>query len=648
MQTVDVEPVTEATLSPVDRYRRAFTAYARRELSAKAVQWEFVFGWTAALAVSLLVVTRTAQTLAFATDAGAVEWLVVGAILLLAAGAIFLLARLYWMTRVGQGGGEPYALAVVCSAAALIVCTEAFAGLTLLLWKQRVVSSVASARPDLWSSELDYLWHLADAIPLLSVPSTLGLSPPHVFTDHVSGCLLLSFRLLVIAPLLHISISGYQLATQRWLSRAEQARKRRERQARTPDAAVSPLASFDDDGVWSKFVVLVIATALALAVVVIVSDPTSALNHWLVDHTRVSLRLADRNVSLHWLRAVPQWGAAVVLICGLPLGVMLLAMTINRWAEASLAYAAGLILACAALLALVTVGCAAISVALVRVGLASFHPSVAPGGEVSAALGAFAWHLSDAVPGLKLTQTLNWNLHSDLSGISIGIVLLVYKATFIGVVVVPLGLTAAAYVARKRPTKAVRAIVASAREFADGLVRVDDKLDKLEEESLRVQEAPPTKGARSARLRADAFPAMRQSASPGLGLGRSRSPELGLGRSPYSRALRGWATSKVGIKSDLQDLRATIDQVETLFGDLDATPAARRALDAVADRYEVLQSYELRENLNVEQIQTASADAKDAIRAFQAAADDAIGKATAPRPEPSTEPQRPRSASGDR
>ncbi len=38
MQTVDVEPVTEATLSPVDRYRRAFMAYARRELSEKAVQ----------------------------------------------------------------------------------------------------------------------------------------------------------------------------------------------------------------------------------------------------------------------------------------------------------------------------------------------------------------------------------------------------------------------------------------------------------------------------------------------------------------------------------------------------------------------------------------------------------------------------------
>lgn len=47
-----------------------------------------------------------------------------------------------------------------------------------------------------------YLWHLADAIPLLKVPATLNWKLAHPFTDSVHGALVLVYKVLVVVPLL--------------------------------------------------------------------------------------------------------------------------------------------------------------------------------------------------------------------------------------------------------------------------------------------------------------------------------------------------------------------------------------------------------------------------------------------------------------
>ena len=48
-----------------------------------------------------------------------------------------------------------------------------------------------------------YLWHLADAIPLLKIPDTLNWELQYPFTDHVQGALTLGYTIVVIIPLVY-------------------------------------------------------------------------------------------------------------------------------------------------------------------------------------------------------------------------------------------------------------------------------------------------------------------------------------------------------------------------------------------------------------------------------------------------------------
>jgi hypothetical protein len=47
-----------------------------------------------------------------------------------------------------------------------------------------------------------YLWHLADAVPLLKVPQTLNWKLSHPFTDSTQGSLVLIYKTVVVLPLL--------------------------------------------------------------------------------------------------------------------------------------------------------------------------------------------------------------------------------------------------------------------------------------------------------------------------------------------------------------------------------------------------------------------------------------------------------------
>jgi hypothetical protein len=49
-----------------------------------------------------------------------------------------------------------------------------------------------------------YLWHLAGAIPLLQIPSTLNWSLNHPFTDHIQGGLTVLYTITVISPVLYL------------------------------------------------------------------------------------------------------------------------------------------------------------------------------------------------------------------------------------------------------------------------------------------------------------------------------------------------------------------------------------------------------------------------------------------------------------
>ncbi|VVB90299.1 Cupin domain protein [uncultured archaeon] len=47
-----------------------------------------------------------------------------------------------------------------------------------------------------------FLWHFLEAIPVFNVPDTLLFKNPYIYIDHLSGWLLLAFKVVVIAPII--------------------------------------------------------------------------------------------------------------------------------------------------------------------------------------------------------------------------------------------------------------------------------------------------------------------------------------------------------------------------------------------------------------------------------------------------------------
>jgi hypothetical protein len=53
-----------------------------------------------------------------------------------------------------------------------------------------------------------FVWHLADAVPVLSVPETLNWKLYHPFTDHGQGSVLLAFEVVVIVPGVYLILAA--------------------------------------------------------------------------------------------------------------------------------------------------------------------------------------------------------------------------------------------------------------------------------------------------------------------------------------------------------------------------------------------------------------------------------------------------------
>jgi hypothetical protein len=123
--------------------------------------------------------------------------------------------------RVTRGGLEKTVAAVetdalVAGSSIVIlvgIATGGFAGTSVLLYDQGV-GALSGGRPEgpalaaaiYWY----YLWHLAASVPLLEIPSTLNWELRYTFIDHVHGALLLTYKLVVIVPLL--GLAAYVLA----------------------------------------------------------------------------------------------------------------------------------------------------------------------------------------------------------------------------------------------------------------------------------------------------------------------------------------------------------------------------------------------------------------------------------------------------
>lgn len=57
-------------------------------------------------------------------------------------------------------------------------------------------------RGEFWRLQDLYLWHLMNSVPSLHIPETLLWQEPYRYKDHLSGVLLLAFKIIVIVPVI--------------------------------------------------------------------------------------------------------------------------------------------------------------------------------------------------------------------------------------------------------------------------------------------------------------------------------------------------------------------------------------------------------------------------------------------------------------
>jgi hypothetical protein len=60
----------------------------------------------------------------------------------------------------------------------------------------------AVPRGEFWRLQDLYLWHFMNSVPSLKIPQTLLWEEPFLYKDHLSGVLLLAFKIIVIVPVI--------------------------------------------------------------------------------------------------------------------------------------------------------------------------------------------------------------------------------------------------------------------------------------------------------------------------------------------------------------------------------------------------------------------------------------------------------------
>jgi hypothetical protein len=429
--------------------------WAGNDQSAESPSQALIAGRTATAAVLVVFVLHLMQAAGLATGSAALAALPVGVAVIVTAGCWAVLLRLFWRTRFDPN--QPgYALSVVFSILAICAGLESIAGLSTLLWQQGVIRPSIPGSPSLWRCEGHYLWTVVGSVPLLAAPQTLGWRDPQPFADHISGALLLAFKIALIAPLVRLGLAGYRFLQDRrsqaisnrlWREMSTESRSRLRR-----FAVVQNLTQLADVPrpvawsyytrplmVWGLFARLIMTLIAVVAAAAVLFDPESPVNRWLTGPLHHGVSIGSIHLPPSWLQTAPQWLALVGLIAAIWYAVFDLG---PRYAEPHrLRDLVGVISAMLVyfwLLALLTLTVAAASLALFHVGAAVARPAIPPGSQLLAGVDAYAWEMANSLPGPNIPATLNWSLHYRFAGQWSNGLLLLYKIGFLAVLLFPL------------------------------------------------------------------------------------------------------------------------------------------------------------------------------------------------------------------
>lgn len=421
------------------RYGRAELDRAHDDLSE---DWPFFLCWSVAIAVVAIGGVQALEWLTINSEHFAVRLAGNVFALLLAGASLGVLAWIYWLIQVDSEDPKPYVVALLSSFATVGVCTAAFSGLTVTLWREEFfVTGPTSRTPDLWSVNAYYLWHLVDALPVLGVTEALHWEQPVIFTDSWSGVLLLAFKVLLLIPMVRILFSALRLFQSQWLSVFERE---------TPSRGHWPGQVSGVAGNWTRPLlrklhvaamtlhVLLWLTALPLltyGVLVLVIRQGSLVDRWLADHVPASVEVLQLSASLAWVPTALDIACAWALI-GLAWSMAddlkdayelhyLSTFSVRRTAEA-------LALSCWLML-LATGAAVAVTLVLLHVGLARTDKPLPATHEVGATLEWYAWHIAQAMPVLEAPQTVNWAIDVEYIDPWTGTMLVVMRIALVAI-----------------------------------------------------------------------------------------------------------------------------------------------------------------------------------------------------------------------
>jgi hypothetical protein len=454
--------------------RQEVDAFLDREEARYGENWLKRFGVSTALALLVVVVVHFAIALALGQGA-LVRVGVFGTILV---SGLLLTGVLLWLYgRKWRRPDEirPYTVAVLLGSITAAVALEAFSAAQLLLWRSDSVSTLPGAGgPSLWRVEQLYGWHLLNSIPLLSVPRTVGIDRPAVFGDHVSGALLLAFKLTVLLPLVGLVVSGYRFADRQLAASREALQRRREGKAF--------FGRGWHDEIWP--VAFAVAGAAALAALAVWGglNPGSPLAGLIDDLVPSEATVQDITIPLGWVDA---WVPPVIGLAVFSYGLLFVTEQVEVYTpEPPQAGVSGLGWTLAVCFGLIWVTAAIVgaTILLIRTGVADPAGSVSDDQVLGVAVSFHFWHLLDGIPGLEIPQTLNWSLPHDLDDEWSGSLLLLYKAILLVALIFVTSRIVRPHLARRLSSG--HGAVAAVADFERLAQQASEQLDLVERERI--------------------------------------------------------------------------------------------------------------------------------------------------------------------
>jgi hypothetical protein len=438
------------------RYRDDLGRYTQARLSQAESdvpdEWPYFLGWSLAISVGIIGGVQLVEWVAISTGNQFTRAVGVGFGLILGGLGIALLAWIYWRIQLDPEERKPYVVAMLSSLATVGVCTAAFAGLTTMLWQHGVITAEpASAAPGLWRVEAYYLWHLIDAVPLLSATEAVRWERPVVFSDPWSGGLLLAFKVLLLIPLLRVILSGFRLVQSIWLSLAEHASGKWRKVLRDSGTMPPEKWTVDPHSFVQKLavaarglavvIVLIGLPLVVYGVLVLVVRRSSLLDRWVADHVPGELELFGVSASTSWLPiAMDVAGAWLVLAIAWGIADELMTEYEDFLEKFSTRRTVTAIFLSCWLLLLATMAAGAVTLTLLHAGPAKTDAQLLPSEEVSASIQWYAWHLADTIPVLDVPETLNWTIDVEFVDRWSGMLLVLMRIVLIAVLLVPFAL----------------------------------------------------------------------------------------------------------------------------------------------------------------------------------------------------------------